>query len=288
MNLFGKFTSTIRTLQHRATYANVMSTIAVLVAVGTGTAFAAATITGTMIVNGTIDHYDIKTKGLAGGDVKDATLTSRTLGTSSVTTSKILNRTVGMNDLSLAAIAALQDLESATCVRDEQNGDLSVGFHGNGTLKLFCEIDLDADFYDSTAANDTAETATAEVDILADISDYANNGITANHHTTSDEDWYLATYDCNDATDTQFDARLYTDTESSNGGTHSQLTIYADPASDGDTIFEQVEAGTDESLLASVYCPLGSDTIALQIKVSLTSGVEDKYRLRLYNGIVPV
>ena len=59
----------------RITYANVMSTLAVLIALTTGSAYAKATITGKQVKDGS----------LTGKDIKDRTIAARDLASRSVT-----------------------------------------------------------------------------------------------------------------------------------------------------------------------------------------------------------
>jgi len=71
----------MRGLRARLTYANVMSTLAVVIALGTGTAYAANTVFSEDIVNGQVKTVDlgkdavtsgkVGNEGLTGADVKD-------------------------------------------------------------------------------------------------------------------------------------------------------------------------------------------------------------------------
>jgi hypothetical protein len=60
-------------LRSRLSYANVMSSIAVLLALG-GTSYAAATITGKNVKNSSLTGTDIKNSSLTSSDVKDRSL----------------------------------------------------------------------------------------------------------------------------------------------------------------------------------------------------------------------
>jgi hypothetical protein len=66
----------LRKLRSRLTYANVMSTIAVFVAVGTGGAYAANTVFSTDIVDGEVKTADIGNGEVKSTDVKDESLTT--------------------------------------------------------------------------------------------------------------------------------------------------------------------------------------------------------------------
>jgi hypothetical protein len=57
-------------LRRRLTYANVMSTIAVVVAVGTGGAYAVGTITSADVKDGSLTGRDVKNRTLTGKDLR--------------------------------------------------------------------------------------------------------------------------------------------------------------------------------------------------------------------------
>lgn len=64
----------LQRLRPKVTYANVTSTLALFLALTTGTAYAANEWTGANIVNGTITTADIKNGTITGADVQDASL----------------------------------------------------------------------------------------------------------------------------------------------------------------------------------------------------------------------
>lgn len=94
----------LRAVRQRLTYANVMSTVAVMVTLGTGTAYAAATITGADIVNGSLTSADIagnsigsgivKNNSLKSEDVLNATITGADIAGATITHAEIANGTV--------------------------------------------------------------------------------------------------------------------------------------------------------------------------------------------------
>ena len=63
----------IEALRRRLTYANVMATLAVFIALG-GTSYAALTITGRDVANGSLTNRDLKRNTLGGGRIKESTL----------------------------------------------------------------------------------------------------------------------------------------------------------------------------------------------------------------------
>jgi hypothetical protein len=63
----------IEALRRRLTYANVMATVAVFIALG-GSSYAAFTITGRDVENGSLTHRDLKRNTLGGSRIKESRL----------------------------------------------------------------------------------------------------------------------------------------------------------------------------------------------------------------------
>ena len=76
----------MRRIRNRLTYANVMSTLAVVLALGGGVAYAANTVFSSDIVNGEVYSADVRDDTLAGGG-----LTASDLRAGAVRTSEVLN-----------------------------------------------------------------------------------------------------------------------------------------------------------------------------------------------------
>ena len=76
-------------LRSRMTYANVMATIAVFVAVSTGGAYAANTVFSTDIVDGEVKTPDIANQAVAASQLKAAAVTTNKLADNAVTTQKV-------------------------------------------------------------------------------------------------------------------------------------------------------------------------------------------------------
>lgn len=114
----------IRAIRQRATYANVMSTIAVFVALTTGTAFAAANISGLHVRNGSLTGADIRNNSitsadaaglrgidvvngsLSGADIKDGSIGSADVA--GLTGVNVTDGTLGIADFAAGDRAALQ------------------------------------------------------------------------------------------------------------------------------------------------------------------------------------
>jgi hypothetical protein len=78
----------------RLSYANVTATLALIVALG-GTAYAAATITGADVVDGSLTGADIKDASLHGVDVASDTISSANISDHTITHSDLATASVG-------------------------------------------------------------------------------------------------------------------------------------------------------------------------------------------------
>ena len=63
----------IQALRRRLSYANVMATLAVFIALG-GSSYAALTISGRDVVNGSLTNRDLKRDTLGGSRIKESRL----------------------------------------------------------------------------------------------------------------------------------------------------------------------------------------------------------------------
>jgi hypothetical protein len=90
----------LRRLRPRLTYANIISTIALCIAAGTGTAYAAATIGSSNIIDGSIQSRDIHDGAVQTRDLGTSSVTNAKLGPSAVGSGKIADGTIGTVDLS--------------------------------------------------------------------------------------------------------------------------------------------------------------------------------------------
>ena len=70
----------LRKLRSRLTYANVVATLALIVAVGTGSAYAANTIGSADIIDGQVKSVDVANQDLTSSDIKDGSINTFDLG----------------------------------------------------------------------------------------------------------------------------------------------------------------------------------------------------------------
>lgn len=87
-------TSAIQLIRTRLTYANVMATLAMFMALG-GVAFAAATVGSQQIINNSILSRDVKNGTLTGSDVATGSITGAQVASDSLTGSDIDEATLG-------------------------------------------------------------------------------------------------------------------------------------------------------------------------------------------------
>jgi hypothetical protein len=103
-------------LRARLTYANVMATVAVFLALG-GSSYAAFTVTGN----------DVKDSSLTGKDIRNSSLTGKDVKSSSLTTSDVRNSSLLAADFKSGQLPAGPKGEPAT--------RLWASINGNGTLR---------------------------------------------------------------------------------------------------------------------------------------------------------
>ena len=117
-----------RKLRSRITYANVVSTLALLLALGTGGAYAANEWTGSNIVDGsltgqdifdnTVSGADITNGSLTGQDVFDNTVSGSDITNGSITSADVQNDSIGSSDINDRAIES-QDIRFEAVGSDE-------------------------------------------------------------------------------------------------------------------------------------------------------------------------
>ena len=117
-------------------YANVMSTIAVVVALGTGSAYAAATIGGADVIDGSLTTEDIATNTIRGEDIKDGKITRNDIENETLRSNKIYNgsllgedianETIGGNKIGREALTGANVSEDSI-----KGGDIEEGSLGN-------------------------------------------------------------------------------------------------------------------------------------------------------------
>ena len=112
----------MRKLRSRLTFANVCSFLALVIAIGTGSAYAANTIGSSDIINGQVKSADIGNNQVQSIDVKDDSLTGADIAFESLTGSDIASG-------SLTSAEIEDDSVDGLDIRDEgiESSDLSPG-----------------------------------------------------------------------------------------------------------------------------------------------------------------
>jgi len=110
-----------RQLRRRLTFANVCSLLALVVALGTGSAYAANTIGSSDIIDESIQSVDIKNGEVRQGDINDGGVTSHKIADGTVANSDIATGAIGSNsvlDESLTSSDLGTDSVGATEIAD--------------------------------------------------------------------------------------------------------------------------------------------------------------------------
>ena len=94
----------MRKLRSRLTFANVCSFLALVIAIGTGSAYAANTIDSADIINGQVKSPDIGNNQVQSVDVKDDSLTGADIASGSLTSSEIGDESLTSVDIQDGAL----------------------------------------------------------------------------------------------------------------------------------------------------------------------------------------
>ena len=138
----------------RFTYANVISTLALLIAIGGGTAYAAS-ISGSSLVNRSVSRYKVKLNALTGAEIREsalATVPKATTTTTATNATKLgginaasfLNIELGYTALEYSAADATYTLPGAvTDFRDQEWGYTAITNNSGGQVDMDLVIPLD-------------------------------------------------------------------------------------------------------------------------------------------------
>jgi len=154
-----------RQLRRRLTFANVCSLLALVVALGTGSAYAANTIGSSDIIDESIQSVDIKNGEVRQGDINDGGVTSH----------KIADGTVANSDIATGAIGS-------NSVLDESLTSSDLGTDSVGATEIAdSSIDSGEIVDNSLFAQDLAPNSVGSSEIAADAvgaSEVANESLT--------------------------------------------------------------------------------------------------------------
>lgn len=167
-----------RAVKAKLTFANVMASLAVFLVLTTGTAYAAATITSAMIVNGTIQQVDIKPNSLGTNVIKDNGVKSVDIrdgeitGTDIAATDSIQSNQVGQLDGDADIVDnSITTFDIATDAVDTDEV-LDFGLSNQDVGVLFAEVASDATVDNSSGSVTAAKLGTGlyEVDFARNVS----------------------------------------------------------------------------------------------------------------------
>ena len=128
-----------RKLRSRLSYANVVASVALFLALTTGGAYAATQITGASIKDGTVTGADVKNGSLSYLDLKSQTIRAINLRTGSVTGDKVrdfslTNEDIGVLFAQVNADGSVDNASPGVTVTHLSTGDYAVDFGRDVTL----------------------------------------------------------------------------------------------------------------------------------------------------------
>jgi len=101
-------------LSSRLTYANVVATLALVIAVAGGTAYAANTVFSADIVNGEVKTADLANRGVTSAKIADASVALGDLAPDSIDAEKVANNSLGSAELRDNAAVQGADVRNGT------------------------------------------------------------------------------------------------------------------------------------------------------------------------------
>lgn len=147
-------------LARHVTYANVVATIALFLALGTGGAYAANEWTGKNIKNGSLTGADVRNGSLTGADLKDGKVGTVDLATGAVTGDKLAAGAVVAGRIAVAAVGPQQLAADSVTSGHVADGAITSADVANGTL-------TDADIKDNSVSTfDLADNSVDADEVL--------------------------------------------------------------------------------------------------------------------------
>lgn len=162
------------TLSGHVTYANVASTLALVIALGSGTAYAANTVFSTDIVNGQVKAVDLGASAVNSNKIGDGQVQSVDVNDESLTTSDVLNETLTTSDLATDSVNATEIADNSIDSGEIFNESLLAGDLASssvGTSEIAASAVTGGDIAASTITGaDVANNSLTTADIAgADI-----------------------------------------------------------------------------------------------------------------------
>ena len=165
----------LASLRTRFTFANVCSFLALLIALGTGSAYAANTVFSTDIVDGEVKAADIANNAVRTGEIRDGTSLNADLGADAVDGSKVLDASIANADLANDAVNSASVLNESLTSSDLATDSV------NATEIADNAIDCGEIVADSLLASDLAGASVGASELQdgrVGNAELASNGVT--------------------------------------------------------------------------------------------------------------
>jgi hypothetical protein len=120
----------------RLTYANVVSTVALVAALGTGTAYAANTVGTDDIIDGQVMHQDLDAAAVAGDRIADGSVGGADIADGSVGGADIADGSVGGADLADGSVGSADIANGSVSSADIADGSVGGGDIADGSVRL--------------------------------------------------------------------------------------------------------------------------------------------------------
>ena len=164
-----------RKLLDGLTFSNVCSVLALTIALGTGTAYAANTVGSDDIIDESIQSVDIKNGEVSSNDLKNGNVKVADLGADAVPTAKILDGTIGTADLADGAVDSSKVANESLTSADLATDSVGATEIADDTIDSG-EIVNDSLFASDLAANSVTSSELA--DNAVGSAEVANNSLT--------------------------------------------------------------------------------------------------------------
>jgi hypothetical protein len=119
--------STARSIGRRLTYANVASTLALVMVMGTGTAYAINTVRSKDIVNGQVKPPDIATNAVSSVKIRDNGITAMDLGFDIISSGSVIDGSLTQNDLAADSVGTSEVENNSLTTADIAGADVNGG-----------------------------------------------------------------------------------------------------------------------------------------------------------------
>jgi hypothetical protein len=114
-------------IRERVTYANVTSSLALVIALSTGTAYAANTIGTSDIIDGEVRSVDIRNGTITSDDMASSAITNTKIASNAVGPGKVIDDSLTASDLATASVEAEEIASDAVGATEVANNSIDAG-----------------------------------------------------------------------------------------------------------------------------------------------------------------